>query len=39
MCDGTVDIPTEDYLAMVRYGISNPSPREYWRGYNSYKPL
>ena len=35
MLSGTVDIPTEDYLAMVRDGIEYPDAREYWEGYNA----
>ena len=35
MVTGTIDIPTEDFLEMIRSGIENPDAREYWRGYNS----
>ena len=33
---GSVDIPTDDYSAMVDAGIENPNAREYWAGYNNY---
>ena len=31
----TCDIPSDDYATMVADGIENPSPAEYWAGYNS----
>ena len=36
MVSGSVDIPTDDYSAMVDSGIENPNAREYWAGYNNY---
>lgn len=36
MCNSTSSIPDGDYSAMISTGIENPSPREYWRGYNEY---
>lgn len=36
MVSGSVDIPTDDYSAMVDAGIDNPNAREYWAGYNDY---
>jgi hypothetical protein len=36
MVSGSVDIPTDDYSAMVDAGIENPNAREYWKGYNDY---
>ena len=36
MVSGSVDIPTDDYSAMVDAGIENPNAREYWAGYNDY---
>lgn len=35
MLGGTVDIPTDDYLAMRQAGIE-PDSREYWRGFNDF---
>lgn len=35
-CGRSVDIPPDDYRAMVQAGINNPDPRKYWDGYNSY---
>jgi hypothetical protein len=34
-CTSSVDIPTDDYRAMVAAGIENPSARKYWDGFNS----
>ena len=34
MVSGSVDIPADDYRAMVDLGIENPNSREYWTGYN-----
>ena len=34
-CTSSVDIPPEDYRAMVAAGIENPSARKYWEGFNS----
>ena len=32
----TCGIPSDDYATMVADGIENPSPVEYWAGYNSF---
>ncbi len=29
-------IPDGDYVAMTRTGITNPSARKYWEGFNNY---
>jgi hypothetical protein len=36
MCGQSADVPSDDYNAMVGYGIENPDAREYWAGYNDY---
>jgi len=34
-CTSIADIPDGDYHAMIAAGIANPSPRAYWKGFNS----
>lgn len=36
MITSSLDIPPDDYLAMLNAGIQNPDAREYWKGYNAY---
>ena len=36
MVNSTIAIPGGDYHMMVSDGIENPSPRLYWKGFNSY---
>jgi hypothetical protein len=36
MVSGSVDIPTDDYLAIIDAGIENPNARDYWAGYNDH---
>ena len=36
MVHGSIEIPVDDYRAMVNAGIKNPNARKYWAGYNDY---